>query len=112
MAAVSEIRLLLDDYGPPAPTLLPWLARWAAEDDLHQVARAAATQAALTPMLRWPAVTDAVAEVLAQRAADRSASTSSLVEVLPQIAAHLNASQLAAWLDTNPRAEALGYAAL
>lgn len=115
MTAADEIRILLDDYGPPAPSLLPWLTHRAAPGDLLQVARAAAAQAALAPMLRWPAVTDAVAEVIAQRAADEPASVISLaelVEVLPQVAAHLNAAQIAALPAASLRAELLGYAAL
>lgn len=111
----DQIRMLLDDYGPPAPSLLPWLARQAAAGDLLQIARAAAAQAALAPMLRWPAVTDAVAEVLAQRAAAQPASIVSpaeLAEVLPQVAAYMDAAQLAALLAESPRAEAVGYAAL
>jgi hypothetical protein len=111
MTAAAEIQALLDEYGPPVPSLLPWLADWAAEGDLLQVARAAAAQAALAPMLRWPAVADAVAEVLARRAG-RLVSVSSLVEILPQIAAHLDAAELTALLDAGPRPEALGYAAL
>src|SRR5262249_1454763 len=107
----AEIQALLDEYGPPVPSLLPWLAGRAAEGDLLQVARAAAAQAALAPMLRWPAVADAVAEVLARRAG-RLASVSSLVQILPQIAAHLDAAGLTALLDAGPRPEALGYAAL
>ena len=112
MTAVDEIRVLLDDYGPPVPSLLPWLARWAARDGLPQVARAAAAQAALAPGLRWAAVADAVAEVLARREAESPASGASLAEVLPQIAGHLNRTRLATLLNTRPRAEALGYAAL
>lgn len=117
MTAADELLVLLEDYGPPAPSLLPWLARTAAPDELPQVARAAAAQAALAPMLRWPAVTDAVAEVLAQRAGDRSvpeALVAELAEVLPQMAAHLDASRIAALLGTEPapRAEVMGYAAL
>jgi hypothetical protein len=103
---------LLYDYGPPAPSLLPWLARRAAEEDLLLVARAAAAQAAAAPMVRWPAVADAVAEVLAERAAGRPELISRLTEVLPQVAAHLSDADLTAWPGTSTRAEALGYAAL
>lgn len=112
MTAADQIRVLLDDYGPPVPSLLPWLARWATRDDLPQVARAAATQAALAPGLRWAAVADAVAEVLAQRAEETPASGALLVDVLPQIAGHLTRLPQATLLNTGPRAEALGYAAL
>jgi hypothetical protein len=121
MTTVSEFRALIDEYGPPAPSLLPWLARWAAPADLIVVTRAAAAQAALAPMLRWPVVADAVAEVLAQRAAawpasvaspGSPASLASLAEVLPQIAGYLDAGQITALIATGPRADVLGYAAL
>jgi hypothetical protein len=108
----DEIGGLLDDYGPPAPTLLPWLARWSADADLLAVARAAAAQAALAPCRRWPVVADAVAEALAGRAADRGDLLPPLVDVLPQMAAYLGVAQLADLLEKNPRAEALCYAAL
>lgn len=115
MTVADEIRLLPGSYGPPVPSLLPWLARHAAPQDVLQVARTAAAQAALAPMLRWPAVADAVAEVLTQRAAAQPASgiwLAELAEVLPQMAAYLNAAQVTELLDAEPRAEAVGYAAL
>jgi hypothetical protein len=117
MTAADEIRVLLDGYGPPTPSLLPWLARTAAPGELPQVARAAAAQALFAPMLRWPAVADAVAEVLAARAADRSVPeplVAELAEVLPQMAAHLDVARTAALLGTGPapRPEVIGYAAL
>ena len=117
MTSADELRTVLDGYGPPAPSLLPWLARTVAPGGLPQVARAAAAQALLAPMLRWPAVADAVAEVLAQRAADRSMPAPLVAElagVLPQLAAHLDAAWLATLLGTRPglRPELIGYAAL
>jgi hypothetical protein len=115
MTVADEMRFLPGSYGPPVPSLLPWLARHAAPDDMLQVARTSAAQAALAPMLRWPAVADAVAEVLARRAAVQPASgvwLARLAEVLPQMAAYLNATQVTELLDADPRAEAVGYAAL
>lgn len=117
MTSADELRTVVDGYGPPAPSLLPWLARTVAPGGLPQVARAAAAQAPLAPMLRWSAVADAVAVVLAQRAADRSAPAplvAELAEVLPQLVAHLDTARIAALLGTRPvpRAEVVGYAAL
>lgn len=115
MTAVTEIQTLIDGYGPSAPSLLPWLAHWAAPGDLILIARAAAAQAALAPMLRWPAVADAVAEVLARRAADRPmpfGSLAELADVLPQITGYLDTGQITTLIAAEPRAEVLGYAAL
>lgn len=111
MTVAARLRALLDGYGPPVPSLLPWLARTAPPDQLPHIARTAAAQAALAPALRWPAVADAVAEVLALRAADGSVPeyvTGQLGDILPQLAAHLDA----ALLGPMPRVEVAGYAAL
>jgi hypothetical protein len=112
VTAADEISTLLDQYGPPAPSLLPWAARWVSPDDQLLVGRAAAAQAALAPSRRWPAVTDGVTEVLAQRDNEDPRLILGLVDVLPPVAAHLNPAQLTALAGADVRADALGYAAL
>lgn len=114
MASAEEVVAALDGYGAPAPSLLPWAARWAADDDLVLVARVAAAQAALAPLLRWPAVTDAVAEVLARRARASLSATliSELAEILPPIAAHLGQARVTSLAHEGVRADALAYASL
>jgi hypothetical protein len=114
VAGTEEIVAALDGYGAPAPSLLPWAARWAAGEDLVLVARVAAAQAALAPLLRWPAVTDAVAEVLAWRARTIASDPliAGLAEVLPSIAAHLGQTRVTGLARAGVRADALAYASL
>ena len=114
MTGVEEVLAVLRGYGPPAPSLLPWIAQYAADDALLLVARVAASQAALAPLLRWPAVTDACAEALALRA--QSSNSEALVlefsEVLPPIAAYLDRAWVTRLAEIGARADALAYASL
>jgi hypothetical protein len=107
----EKILALVAD-GPPAPSLLPWLARGAAEGDLPHIARLAAAQTALAPMRRWPAVTDATAEVLAVRGTGQPELMKRLAEVLPPVLAYLDEAQAAELVRAGVRADAAAYAAL
>lgn len=112
MTIGDEIQALLDGYGPPAPTMLPWLTRRVAAAGLPDVARVAAGQAALAAPRRWPAVTDAVAELLAGRTAEPDAHGLELARILPQLAAYLDRDGLAHLLRPGLRADAVYYAEL
>jgi hypothetical protein len=103
---------ILDSYGPPAPSLLPWVARWAPVGDLPMIAHTAARQAASTPSVRWPAVADAVAEVLAERAGTDPALIATLPRELPSVAAHFGPAQLELLQADPASTDALCYAAL
>jgi hypothetical protein len=104
--------LALAADGPPAPSLLPWLARGAAEGDLPHIARLAAAQTALAAMRRWPAVTDATAEVLAVRGTGQPELLPRLAEVLPPVMAYLDEARAAELVRAGVRADAAAYAAL
>ena len=108
----DEIQALLDGYGPLAPTLLPWLTRWASGAGLPDVARAAKGQAELATARRWPAVTDAVAELLAGRTEELGARGPELAEILPPLAAYLDGGRLMHVLRHLPQADAVCYAEL
>lgn len=110
--AYEQILALVPTDEPPAPTLLPWIARGAAEDDLLHIARVAAAQYALAPMRRWPAVTDATAEVLSYRRTERRQLVSQLVDVLPPVMAYLDEGQAADLVSSGARPDAAAYAAL
>jgi CHAT domain len=112
VTAAEEIIALVDQYGKPAPSLLPWAAQWAHRDDLFLVARTAAAQVQVTPLARWPAVADAVAETLARRASERPRLLSQLVSILPPIAGHFSPAQVAAMTRAPVRTDALAYAEL
>jgi hypothetical protein len=103
---------ILASYGPPVPSLLPWAALWAPVNDLLMIARTAADQAASTPPVRWPAVADAVAEVLAERSRTDPVLTAMLPRILPSVAAHFGPAQLEILLAEPVGTDALCYAAL
>jgi hypothetical protein len=106
--SVREIAGLLEDPGRPGapePTLLPWLAGRVSRDGLERAAAAAAAcvSDSLEPWsgpspwladrpetgVRWPAIADAVAPVVAARESDPG-RRSSLLRILPPAAAHLS----------------------
>ena len=103
---------ILAPYGPPVPSLLPWAARWAPRHDLFMIAETAAGQVASTPSARWPAVADAVAEVLAERAGADPELIATLPRVLPSVAAHFDPAQLEILLAGPASTDALCYARL
>jgi len=108
----ERILALVSADMPPAPTLLPWLARGAAEEDLLRIARIAAAQSALAPRRRWPAVADATAEVLAVRGTGRPQLLSQLAQVLPPVMAYLDEAQAVALVSIGVRVDAAAYVAL
>ncbi|MGE5291829.1 MAG: hypothetical protein ACM3ML_32470 [Micromonosporaceae bacterium] len=112
MATYEKILALFAADEPPVPSLLPWVARGAAEADLLRLARIAAAQTALAPMRRWPVVADATAEVLAVRGTVWPDLLPSLVEVLPPVIAFLNKEQVGDLIGSGVRADAAAYAAL
>jgi hypothetical protein len=103
---------ILAPYGPPVPSLLPWAARWAPRHDLFMIAETAAGQVASTPSARWPAVADAVAEVLGDRAGADPELIATLPRMLPSVAAHFDPAQLEILLAGPASTDALCYAAL
>jgi hypothetical protein len=112
MSTHEEILSVATVDEQPAPTLLPWVARGAAEDDLLRIARIAAAQAALAQNRRWPVVAEACAEVLAQRTRGRPELVARLVEVLPPIIAFLSETEATAVICRGVRPDAIAYAAL
>jgi hypothetical protein len=107
-----QVDEILAPYGPPVPSLLPWAARWAPRHDLFMIAETAAGQVASTPSVRWPAVADAVAEVLGERAGADPELIATLPRVLPSVAAHFDPAQLEILLAGPASTDALCYAAL
>jgi hypothetical protein len=112
VGAYETILALLHADGPPAPTVLPWVARGAAVDDLLRIARIAAGQSALAPMRRWPAVADATAEVLATRGTRHPELLAQLADVLPPVMGYLDEAQATDLISGGVRPDAVAYAAL
>src|ERR1700761_2368152 len=96
----DELEVVLGAYGPPAPTLLPWLAPRISGERLAGVVLLASTQEWLAPARRWPAVTDATAGLIAARLTELDeAGLEEIAPDLPQVAPHLNGALLGQGLD-------------
>src|ERR1700761_541757 len=110
----DELEVVLGAYGPPAPTLLPWLAPRISGERLAGVVLLASTQEWLAPARRWPAVTDATAGLIAARLTELDeAGLEEIAPDLPQVAAHLNGALLEQVLDHRALwPDAVCYAAL
>jgi hypothetical protein len=128
--STREIAGLLEESGRPGapePTLLPWLARRVGRDGLERVAGAAAAcvsdsaepsggpGAWLTgrpdAAVRWPAIADAVAQVVAARESDPG-RLGRLLSVLPPAAAYLGPAQADRVDWTTAGRDASGYLAV
>ena len=108
----DQILSVLEVYGEPVPSLLPWVARRAPAADLLMIAETAAAQMASAPLVRWPGVADAAAEVLAVRARGDITLTTRLPAVLPPVAGYFGPPQVEILLNAPVPREALCYAAL
>jgi hypothetical protein len=107
-----SISTYLEFFGPPVPSLLPWVAKQASESDLPEVARIAAGQAELSPLRSWPVVTDAVAVVLAGRTRESPRLCHDVIEILPQVAAYLDAGRVRSQARFGLRPDAQAYASI